>query len=187
MSVSGNGLVLSAMLKAKQIIGRSDYGDFPELGLKGIRVKVDTGAYTSSISVSDIRIRKFKKKPHLYFTMLTEKHPQYTGERVRFSKYSVKSIRSSNGQVEKRFVIQTHIILFEKRYEVTVSLTDRSSMRFPVLLGRQLIKQGFLVDVSRSYISKKKIKKSKTPRKKVATRAKKRDDHSRNKNRFRRI
>ncbi len=145
---------------AKKTIGRFDRANFPELGLEGLKVKVDTGAFTSSLYASGIHERKYKGVKHLYFKPLGPEHPSYIGKTFRFSDYSKKEVKSSNGVIESRYFIETVIGLFGEEYPVIISLTDRSKMRTPVLLGRRLIRNRFIVDVNRSNISLK--KKSKT-------------------------
>ncbi|NND93278.1 MAG: peptidase [Flavobacteriales bacterium] len=140
---------------AKKKIGRFDRADFPELGLEHIKVKVDTGAYTSCLYATGIHTRKYKGKKHLYFKSLSPEHPSYHGRTHRFSEYSQKEVKSSNGKIDKRYFIDTVIVLFGQEYPITFSLADRRSMRYPVLLGRRLIRSNFIVDVNKSNISLK--------------------------------
>lgn len=148
---------------AKKTIGRFDRADFPKLGLEGLKVKVDTGAYTSSLHATAIRERMYKGAKHLYFRPLGPEHPSYTAKSYRVADYTKKEVKSSSGNKELRYFIETEITLFGQVYPVVISLTDRSSMRAPVLLGRRLIRNNFIVDVTRSNLSlKKRIKKKMT-------------------------
>merc|ERR1711879_668266 len=73
-----------------------------------------------------------------------------------------KKVRSSNGHLQLRYVIRTHIILFGKPYKAEFSLSDRSQMKNPILIGRKLLQDRFIVDVSQknlSYDHKKSIQK----------------------------
>jgi len=73
--------------------------------------------------------------------------------------YALKSIKSSNGLYEERYVIESAIVLFGKTYPISLSLTNRSNMRYPILLGRQLLKKRFTVNVARKNLSyKRKMK-----------------------------
>ncbi len=141
---------------AKKTLGRFDRADFPELGLEGIKVKVDTGAYTSCLHATNIRERRYKGTKHLYFNSLAADHPSYHGQPHRFEHFTKKKVKSSNGKEEERYFIRTKITLFGKVYPITLSLTDRRSMRYPVLLGRRLIRNRFVVDVNRANVSLKK-------------------------------
>ena len=126
----------------KTIIGRFDKADFPVLDLEGISVKVDTGAYTSSIHCDEI----VEKDEVLYCKFLDEEHEQYNGKEFIFKDYDIIYVRSSNGMIQKRYQIDSKIKLFNKTYKISLSLSSRQEMRFPVLLGRKFISNKFIVD-----------------------------------------
>lgn len=126
----------------KITIGRFDKADFPDLHLEDIAVKVDTGAYTSSIHCDHI----VEEKGVLRCTFLDEEHPLYNGRTFRFTDYDIVFVKSSNGIVQKRYQIQTTITLFGKTRKISLSLSARQEMRFPVLLGRRFITRKFVVD-----------------------------------------
>ena len=126
----------------KKQIGRFDRADFPDLHLKDISVKVDTGAYTSAIHCNNIK----EDKGILKCTFLDEEHPLYNGREFHFEEYNVVHVRSSNGMVQKRYQVKSHIVLFGKNYKISLSLSARQEMRFPVLLGRKFLTKKFIVD-----------------------------------------
>ncbi len=132
------------MIKEKLRIGRRETIDFPELGLYGIIAKVDTGAYTTALHCHDIR----EEKGVLYFKLLDPTHPDYNEQEQLFSDYFQKEIKNSFGEVEKRYMIKTTVKIGSKRIKSLISLTDRGTMRYPVLIGRKLLKNRFIVDVS---------------------------------------
>ncbi|GAB2761529.1 ATP-dependent zinc protease family protein [Salinimicrobium soli] len=136
----------------KKLIGRFDKADFPDLHLDDISIKIDTGAYTSSIHCDNI----VEKKGELRCTFLDEEHPLYNGREFHFKDYDVVFVKSSNGIVQKRFQIQTHITLFGKTHKISLSLTTRQEMRFPVLLGRKFITKKYIVDTEYYDLSFKK-------------------------------
>ncbi|MBB3836533.1 hypothetical protein FHS57_000515 [Runella defluvii] len=131
----------------KRVIGRNDMIDFPDLGLTNVRVKIDTGAYTSSIHCFKISVEEgvlsFFLPAHR-----SEKHQKFTTDQ-----FELKAIKNSFGQTEMRYVIKTKVILFGKSIRTEFSLADRSQMRYPVLLGRKLLRSRFLVDVSLENLS----------------------------------
>ncbi|SFB79083.1 Uncharacterized conserved protein [Zunongwangia mangrovi] len=126
----------------KTIIGRFDKADFPVLNLEGISVKIDTGAYTSSIHCDEI----VEKDDVLYCKFLDEEHDQYNGKEFIFKDYDIIYVRSSNGMIQKRYQIESKIKLFNKIYKISLSLSSRQEMRFPVLLGRKFLSNKFIVD-----------------------------------------
>lgn len=126
-----------------RLIGRREFVDFPLLGITGMEGKIDTGAYTSSIHCENITVNYENSKPILYFTI------EQNGIReFRFEEYAQKKIKNSFGEMEERFVIRTLVKIGKKKIYSTISLSNRDNMRFPVLIGRRLLKNKFLIDVN---------------------------------------
>ncbi|MDJ1506484.1 RimK/LysX family protein [Cytophagaceae bacterium BD1B2-1] len=132
----------------RQIIGRFDRIDLPDFGAMNIGAKIDTGAYSSAIHCSKIKLYKKKGKRYISFHILDSHIPVIEHRRFITSRFRKKKVRSSSGHVEKRYFIETYIILFGEKLLVEFSLSDRENMRFPVLLGRKMLKNRFLVDVA---------------------------------------
>ncbi len=132
----------------KKIIGRKEKISLPELGLKLVWAKVDTGAYTSSVHAEEIREEKVDGKKVLSFQVLLPGHKNFTGKRVTFENYREKIVKNSFGQVEKRYMIETEMELAREKFIAEITLTDRSSMKNAILLGRKILRNRFLVDVS---------------------------------------
>ena len=130
------------MKKEKLIIGRVDIADFPMLEIYDIAIKIDSGAYTSSIHCKNIE--EIKGKLHCEF--LDDSHTQYDGKKFTFSEYKTTIVKSSNGIASERFAIKTKIKLFDKVFPITLTLNDREEMRFPVLIGRKFLSGKFLID-----------------------------------------
>ena len=126
----------------KKVIGRFDKADFPLLKLEDIAIKIDTGAYTSSIHCDNI----IEKDDVLHCTFLDEEHPLYNGKEYTFEDYDILFVRSSNGIIQKRFQVQSTIKLFNKVFKISLSLSARQEMRFPVLIGRKFLTKKFIVD-----------------------------------------
>ena len=136
-----------------KIIGRIDKGDFPELKLQNISIKVDTGAYTSSIHSHEIKEVEFNEKTHIEFKLLDPSHLKYRDKIFKVKNYKVKTIKSSFGTVEQRFIIKTNIVIFDHEYPIELSLSERSDMKYPILLGRRFLNNRFIVDTSQKNIS----------------------------------
>jgi hypothetical protein len=133
-----------ARSKPKQIIGKKEPVDFPELGIIGIYAKIDTGAYSNTLHCHDIHV----KENNLYFKVLDPSHPVFSRKEHCFSDFSQKKIKNSFGEVEKRYMIKTKIKIAGRVIKSIISLTDRATMRYPVLIGRRLLRNKFVVDVS---------------------------------------
>lgn len=127
-----------------QIIGRREEVDFPDLGLFGINAKIDTGAYTSSLHCHDIRV----KAGILYFKLLEPSQTNFEVPDQKFKEYSQTNIKNSFGEIETRYVIKTKVLIGGKVLKNYFSLTNRGTMKYPVLIGRRLLNKNFIVDVS---------------------------------------
>lgn len=138
--------------KHKIVIGRKDIADFPDIGFNQVEVKIDTGAYTSSIHCESIKVGKDGK---LHCSFLDNKHPEYSKEIHVFKKFKTIRVKSSNGIAQNRYEIKSKIKLFNKTYSIALSLSDRKDMKFPVLLGRKFLNPKFVVDPALKDLSHK--------------------------------
>ncbi|MGD8427136.1 MAG: RimK/LysX family protein [Balneolaceae bacterium] len=145
---------MSKKQQTLKIIGRVEGIDFPEWDLQDIDAKVDTGAYTSSLHCHHIKSYRENGKEYVKFNLLDPSHDTYNDKLFKWPVYRKKTIKSSNGSREERFIVKTKVKIFESIFTAELSLTDRSEMRYPILLGRKLLNNRFLVDVSKKYISK---------------------------------
>lgn len=135
------------MLKKLKLIGRREYVDLPELDLFNLEAKIDTGAYTAALHCHDIEVREVNGKQTLCFFLLDPLHPEYNDQEHRFTDFTKKTIKSSVGEAEERYIIKTLLKLGGKKIRTSISLTDRGGMRYPVLIGRKMIKNKFVIDV----------------------------------------
>lgn len=133
------------------ILGRYDRVDLPELGLYNIHAKVDTGAYTCSLHCHKAEIIN----GNLEFILLDEEHPEFTGMKFSFKEFEKRDIKNSFGEVEKRFVIITTIKIFNEEITAEFSLSNRGSLKFPILIGRKILRDRFLIDVKSKNLSYK--------------------------------
>ncbi len=145
--------------RGKKIIGRRDKADFPCLLLSNIDVKIDTGAYTSSIHCEHIEEIQVEGEKAIRFRLLDSTHPEYNNKEFTFPDYRQKLVKNSFGVTEKRYVIETTITLFGEEIRSAFTLSERGEMKYPVLLGRKLLNRRFLVDTMKINLSyKEKLK-----------------------------
>lgn len=135
----------------KRKIGRTDKADFPLLQLSNIDVKIDTGAFTSTIHCKYVKV----ENSYLKCIFLDPSNPGYQGKEFVFDHYDVRVVKSSNGSSQARYRIVTEIILFGKRHPVFMTLSDRKEMKYPVLLGRKFLTKRFMVDINKTDLSYK--------------------------------
>ena len=126
------------------VIGINEWIALPDLGMMGLRAKIDTGASTSCLHASDIQPFQRNGKDWVRFsahfgTLVQRRH------RCEAPVMAVKTIKSSNGQAQSRYVIRTTLALGDRAWLVDFTLACRKSMRFRVLLGAKALVTGQLV------------------------------------------
>lgn len=134
----------------KKIIGRKERISILDLELYDLDAKVDTGADSNALHCDHIEI---DENNVVHFTLLDEVHKSYHGKRMQIPLYQLKRVKSSNGQIQKRPSIKVDVEFFGKKYKTVISLTDRSEMKFPMLIGRKFLEKRFLVDVSQENLA----------------------------------
>ena len=132
-----------------KIIGRVEEITFLNWDIESLPVKIDTGAYTSSIHCKHI----IEEEGVLKFKLLCPKTEKYNNKLIETSKYKIKKIRSSNGEMEKRYIVNTSVFFCKKKYKIKLSLSDRGKMNYPLLIGRRFLNKKFIVDVSQKNIT----------------------------------
>jgi hypothetical protein len=138
------------------VIGLREWINLPELGMVGLRAKIDTGASTSTLHASDIvpferdGTRWVRFTAHLG-TLVQRRHANCEAPMV-----TVKTIKSSNGQAQTRYVIRTQLALGDRLWPVDFTLACRKTMRYRVLLGAKALIDGQLVvNPALSYVQDK--------------------------------
>ena len=126
------------------VVGLNEWIDLPGLGMVGLRAKIDTGASTSCLHASDIQPFQRDGKDWVRFsahfgTLVQRRH------RCEARVVAVKTIKSSNGQAQSRYVIRTALALGDRVWPVNFTLACRKSMQYRVLLGAKALIAGQLV------------------------------------------
>jgi len=134
-------------MKDLTIIGRVEKISFPDIGVKDVHAKIDTGADTSSLWASNIH----EVDNVLKFKMFGRKSPHYTGKEISIMAphYLLTRVASSFGHKEWRYVVKLQINLGGKVITGTFTLADRRKKTYPILIGRKLLYKKFIVDVSK--------------------------------------
>ncbi|MDQ5901555.1 MAG: hypothetical protein QG580_270 [Patescibacteria group bacterium] len=135
----------------KKIIGRREYVDLPEFGLSKIIAKIDTGAYNGAIHTGKVIEKEIDGRKFIEFSLLDEDHPEFKEEYFQVDNFEKRKVTNSNGDTEERYVIPTKIVLSGFEIPVKLSLSNRKNLRYPILIGRKIIKKHFLVDVAKKF------------------------------------
>lgn len=136
------------------MIGWRERVSLPSLGLGTIVAKIDTGASSAALHATDILL----VGAHVEFTVPVNGRQQ----RCRLPFKGSKRIKSSTGHSQHRALVETEVKIGPHRFAIDVTLTDRTDMGVPMLIGRRSIAGRFLVDPAHSYILSA-AKKRKTP------------------------
>jgi hypothetical protein len=140
------------MKTERSIIGWRECLDLPDLGIEGIKAKIDTGARSSALHAfhleplekSDRTLIRFHVHPHQrdsHHTIVA------TAELLEW-----RQVKNSGGHSQLRPVIRTSVRLGGRQWAIELTLTNRDVMGFRMLLGREALRKGFLVHPGRSFL-----------------------------------
>jgi hypothetical protein len=137
------------------VLGWKEEAALPDWGIERLRVKLDTGARTSAIHVSETEPVGEHEVEGRLLPVLRMRIPLSRTRLDRFAEvvapvFGYKSVRDTGANAERRPVVRTRLLCGPIDREIDVTVTDRSGMIFRMILGRQAL-QGVLVDVARGY------------------------------------
>lgn len=136
-------------------LGWREWLALPELGIPRIKAKVDTGARTSCLHACFVETFRQKQRDRVRFGV----HPlQRRADNLLICEADLldkRVVTDSGGHRERRCIIETEVIVGSDSKRIELTLADRDTMRFRMLLGRTALKGGYLVDAARSYLSGK--------------------------------
>ena len=135
------------------VIGHIENIDLPELAIKQLTVRVDTGAQTSSLHVDNIQRACIDNKPAVSFDIHPEIHNVEKTVPCTALLHDVRKVKSSNGVSEQRYVIKTPAVLGKHTWDIEITLTDRSDMTYLMLLGRQALSDHFYIDAANAFVA----------------------------------
>ncbi len=115
----------------KKIIGRLESIDLLDLDLCALDAKVDTEADSNALHCDNIQV---DEKGNVYFELLDEVYASYHGKKIVMPIYRMKRVKSSNGRTQLRPSIKITADFFGKKYKTIITLTNRSDMKYPMLI-----------------------------------------------------
>lgn len=155
------GCTMSKAKKEKVVIGWREFIAIPELKVKEIKAKIDTGARTSALHVTNLEIEKSGNAKYANFVVHPDQNSSKPSFKNRHRVHEFKIVKSSNGESSKRPVILVEAHFGKLVKEIKVTLVNRDLMGFRMLIGRTAMTQDFIVDPQKSFLlsTKKKVKK----------------------------
>ena len=131
-------------------IGWAELVQLPDLGLNHIRAKIDTGAATSSIHAT--RLKPIETDDGLMVEFWTRVHQDEPSCKITAPAVARRKIKSSNGEVQLRYVIETTMRMGDFTWTGHLTLANRRAMAFPILIGRRALARGFRVNCARRWM-----------------------------------
>ena len=137
-----------------RIVGWKEYLDLPELGLRRLKAKIDTGARTSALHVAWLEVATERLEGTADVRVAVAPDRRRPEVRIEAGARMLRRIRvtDSGGHPEVRPLIETELVLGPVRKRIFLTLTDRTGMLFRMILGRKALEGDFAVDVSQKYL-----------------------------------
>lgn len=133
-------------------VGWREWVRLPGLGVGPVKAKLDTGARTSALHAFDLVELERDGAPWVRFSAHPWQRSDEDAVVVECPVHDRRVVRSSTGHAQERIVILTDIELGDRTITTEITLTRRDEMGFRLLIGREALRQGFLVDSSSSYL-----------------------------------
>ena len=134
------------------IIGKEEWCALSELGLPAIKARIDSGARTSALHAFNIKTEKQGGESYVSFEIHPIQKTRKFVRKCRAKVLGVREVKSSNGTVEQRVVIETTLTLGDQSWPIEVTLTNRDDMGYRMLIGRQAMEGLVLVDPGQSFL-----------------------------------
>lgn len=137
----------------RRVLGWREWVRLPELGVDRIKVKVDTGARSSSLHAYDVERVERDGETHLRFGIHPVQRDDSVVVEAEVPLHEERKVRPSTGRQAVRPVIVTDLEVAGRRFPVEITLANRDRMGFRMLLGREALAGRFLVDPSASFVA----------------------------------
>lgn len=139
-------------MKTQNIIGNEEWCAFGELNIPAIKARIDSGAKTSSIQATNIKRVVRNGESWVDFEVNPVQDNRSVSVFCSAKIVDTRIIKSSSGTTQKRFVIKTPVTLGDRTFDIELTLANRDSMEYRMLLGREAMQERFLVDPSKHFV-----------------------------------
>ena len=136
-------------------MGWREWVALPGIGLPWVKAKIDTGARTSTLHAEDVEEFDRDGEPWVRFTVHPWQDSLEDALRVECPIHDRRQVRSSTGHVQRRLVVRMDLTLGGRTVPAEVTLSRRHRMGFRMLVGREALRQGYVVVPDRSYAAGK--------------------------------
>lgn len=143
---------MSRSTHSNTLTGWREWVSLPDLGVDWIKAKIDTGARTSSLHAFDIQEFERDGEAWVRFRVKPWQDSQEDAVVVESPLHDRRAVRSSSGHAQERLVVQLMIRLVDREVMAEVTLSNRDEMGFRMLIGREALRRGYVVDPARSFL-----------------------------------
>jgi hypothetical protein len=144
-----------------KVLGWREWVSLPELGIDRIKAKIDTGARTSALHAFNVRLEETANTKMVKFDIHPKQRDLDLVIECQAPLLEEREVRDSGGHSERRYVIETQIAIGGTVHSAEITLTNRDTMGFRMLIGRTAMKGHYLVDPGRSFLTRKRKRKKK--------------------------
>ncbi|SJN09345.1 hypothetical protein FM113_05905 [Leucobacter sp. 7(1)] len=137
------------------LCGWREWVSLPSIELPWVKAKIDTGAQTSALHATGITEFERDGVPWVRFTAHPWQLSDEDAVEVELPVHDRRTVRSSSGHAQERPVVLVEVDLVGRRISAEFTLTDREEMLFRMLIGREALRQGFVVDAAGSFLGGK--------------------------------
>lgn len=133
------------------VVGWREWVALPQAGVPWVKAKIDTGARSSAIHAFDLEVDQVDGLDWVRFSIHPWQRSDEDIAELRLPVLDRREVRSSNGQTEERYAVALDVTLAGRTITTVMTLGNRDEMGFRMLIGREALERGFLVDSSTSY------------------------------------
>lgn len=134
------------------LTGWREWVSLPDLGVDWLKAKIDTGARTSSLHAFDIHEFDREGEAWVRFQVKPWQDSQEDAVVVECPVHDRRAVRSSSGHAQERLVVKFLVRLVDREVLAEVTLSNRDEMGFRMLIGREALRRGYVVDPARSFL-----------------------------------
>nr|WP_252732535.1 30S ribosomal protein S6--L-glutamate ligase [Cellulophaga baltica] len=135
-----------------KVVGSEEWCVFGDLGIPAIKARVDSGAKTSSIQAANTKVFTKGAQEWVKFEVNPIQDNRSITIKTEAKLIDRRTVKSSSGIAEERFVVRTPITLGDDTFEIELTLANRDTMEFRMLLGREALNNRFVVNSAENFL-----------------------------------
>ena len=142
---------MASGVKNRRILGWREWASLPGLGIAAIKAKLDTGAKTSALHAWDLNLHMVDGRQWIRFRVHPMQRDEVTSVVCEAPVSDRRWVTNSSGNRERRYIITTNLEIGSSSWPIELSLANRDAMEFPMIIGREAMRDRLIVDPQASY------------------------------------